>query len=435
MSKSSGKKMNISGIWAIVVLLALLVAASAILLGNFIKRYTAYEKNVISVMADAQAIKDRYNDPDLPAGAVPGVTTEGLEAKWETETSIDLFKTTYSDANGNVTVQSNNGDKVIAPGTTNYYIFTIKNTGNISLDYSLVLDGVFQIQDHPLPFYVRLRCGYEWLVGDPEHWIHVDELGEVTAQRTLPRNTSDTYVFEWQWPYEADKESDQLIGDLNDTLISADANDTKLGDIAVLVNADFRLQITTTTMVTPGAIPVFRDGSSVLRELVLVCITAGLGVGALIFLLLFLLCGKVYLATSVRPSAEGANLDGNAGMVKGSLAIFQKAKFGKHTFSAADSSCKFRLKRGKVEGTVSFGYEEDRTVITVDRSVRALELSFNCETPGENAAFVASGSWAAIDKQHNVHTPDGVQPPDPETKCNTTASGLCVDKRGKFTVQ
>ncbi len=290
MSKKSERKRNITGsVWYLVLLLVLLVIATAVLTGSFIKRYTTYEKNVIAIMADANAAKNQYDDPNLPAGAVPGVETGGLEAKWETETSVDLFKTTYTDADGNVTVESSNGDKIIAPGTTNYYIFVIKNTGNISLDYTLLLEGIFKISDHQLPFYVRLRRNEAWIVGDKDHWVHVDQLGDVVKNHTLPRGDSDVYVFEWQWPYEVDEESDKLIGDLNDTLIAADANDTKLGDIALAVNTDFRLNITTTTVVTPGASPTYRDGTLVRTELIFICLMIFLILLCIIFFILLLL--------------------------------------------------------------------------------------------------------------------------------------------------
>ncbi len=437
MSKSSSKKLNISGsVWLLVLLLALLVIASASLLGSFIKRYAAGEKNVIGVMVDAGEIRDQYDDPNLPVGAVPGVENGNGEAKWETETSVDLFKNTYTDADGKITVESVNGDKIIAPGTSNDYSFTIKNTGNISLDYTLKIEGSFKISDKQLPFYVRLRIGDEWIVGGEEEWIHLDSLGDIATSRTLPRDKSDTYTFEWKWPYDADEESDKLIGEFNDALLSADANDTQLGDFALALDTDFSLNITTSAVVTPGTLPIFGDGTFVWTELVFVCVMAGLILACMIFLILFFLNRKVYLVTFVHPSLRAfTRLDKKAAEINGKHTIYPKVRFGTHTFGVSDNTCTFKLKRGKIESGVTFGFEEDVTVVTVDRSIRALELHFTRHFHGETNATLETGDWAAIDKKRNVYTPTGVIPADPETKTNSTPNGLSVDEHGKYSIQ
>ncbi len=435
-STNGNKKLNIAGgVWLLVLLLALLVMASAALVGSFIKRYISQEKNVVEVMVDSGSIKDKYDDSELPVGAVPGIEGGGDDASWETETSVDLFKNTYTDAEGNVTVQSALGDKVIAPGTTNDYEFNIKNTGNISLDYTVKLDGTFSISEHELPFYVRCRVGDEWLVGSAEKWVKVENLGDAVTTRTLPRGEIDTFVFEWQWPFEVDKESENLIGDLNDTLISADATDTKLGDIAVDVNAVFKLEISTTAVVTPGAVPVYRDGTRVLAELIFVCGMAGLIIGCIVLLIIFFVNRKVYFAAFITPSLKAYTwLDGKESEILNTHSIYPKVKFGAHRFEVADNICEFKLKRGRVEAGVEIALEKELWVVTVDRSIRALELHFTRHFHNNNNATIGNEDWAAIDKKHNVYTPTAVLPADPDTKINRTPGGLAVDGSGKFDV-
>ncbi len=281
---------RLSGIWLTVCLLSILVLASAALLGSFIKRYAAQEKNVIAVMADSKSIKKEYNDNDLPTGANPD-----LQTSWETSTSVDLFKTYYTDAEGNVTVQSLDGRNIIAPGTSNTYEFNVKNTGNISLDYTLNLEGVFKISEHHLPFYVRLSQGERWLVGGENEWVHADMMKTLVEKATLPVGETATYVFEWQWPYESDDESQQLINDLNDTLISADLNDTNIGSVAVDANTDFHLNISTTAVVTPDAVAVMADGTGVVQELIFV----------IVMLALILLSAALLAVTLVRARKRG----------------------------------------------------------------------------------------------------------------------------------
>ncbi len=431
MSNKKSNSNRLSGIWLAVLLLCILVLASAALLGSFIKRYVEQEKNVISVMADANAVRNEYDDRDLPVGTVPDFEGFDDEVKWETLTSVDLFKNTYTDAEGNVTVQSASGEKVIAPGTTNDYNFTLKNTGNVSLDYTLNLEGVFTLSDQHLPFYVRLRRGETWVSGNEQEWVHVNLLEEVVEQGTLPKGESVSYTFEWQWPYEADEENDRLISDLKDTLISADMNDTKLGNIAIDVSADFRLNITTTAVVTPGAIPVFNDNVAVASELGFVTLMSGLILASGIWLILIVFRRKIYFTGIIVPALGN---EAALGKVKSEISmgrfIFPKARFGKRTLQVENAKLVIRFKSRKVEEGVRFARNGEKTIIVVGRKIRAVELHFLNAGVNMNINTVI---WAAIDKKHNVYTPAGIVPPI--EKRNTTPNGLCIDENGKLFIR
>ncbi len=416
---------RLSSIWLIVLLLIIMIIASAALLGTLIKEYVGGEKNVIAVMVDGNAMKEQYNDDSLPAGAKPNVN-----ASWETETSVDLFKNTYTNADGKVTVQSANGEKVIAPGTSNNYEFTIRNTGNISIDYTLVLDGVFKISDMDLPFYVRLRHGDKWIVGGEDEWAHVDELDKVVEDVTLPRDKSDTYHFEWQWPYEADDESQILIGDLNDALIAADANDTNIGSVALDVKTDFHLNISVSSVVTPDSIPVFADGTPIMRDFLAVTISAGLLLLSGIWLILILFRRKIYFTGIIVPAFSGeVKLGNKTSNTVNDRFIFPKARFGKRKLTIDKQECEIKFKSRKVESGVRFEVERNKTTVIVDRKIRAVELFAIKLGMGDEVA-IRQDKWAAIDKKHNVYTPGNITPPT--QKCNTTPNGLSIDKDGKL---
>ncbi len=435
-SRTSGnRKLNISaGVWVVALVLVILVLATSVLLSSFIKRYVAGEKNVIEVLVDAGEIRDKYDDDTLPTGAVPGIgRDDGQGAQWETQTSVDLFKNTYTDPDGNVRVESANGDKLIAPGTTNDYEFTIKNTGNISLDYTISLTGTFEVAGEFLPFYVRMRCGDEWLVGDENGWVHVEELGDRAISRTLPRAKSDTFVFQWQWPYDSDAEGAELIGKLNEAILSADQNDTKLGNLAADMGTDFSLNITTSAGVTPGAEPTFGDGTRVLYELILVVVMAGLIITCFIFLILFIFNRKICFVALITPSLRTrTRLDKKEREIVGKHVIYPRVGFGPHHFAVSDNNCKFKLKRGDVETGVRFEFDGECTNIIVDRSIRAVQVQFVRHFHGSKNATIDSKSWAAIDRKHNVYIPGSMIPADPETKTNSTPEGLKVSKWGKY---
>ncbi len=412
-----------SGVWLIVLLLLILVLASIALLGSFIKRYAAQEKNIIDVLADSNEIKDKYDDDDLPVGANPD-----LVPSWETSTSVDLFKNTYTDAEGNITVQSHDGGKVIAPGTSNSYEFNLKNTGNISLDYTLVLEGIFKISEHRLPFYVRLYQGDRWLIGGENEWIHGDLAKTLVEKSTLPSGKSVTYIFEWQWPYEADDESQKLIDDFNDTLISADRNDTNIGSVAVGANAEFRLNISTTAVVTPGADPVRGDGTRILDELIFNSLMTGLILFSGIWLILIFWRRKLYFTGLITPAFAGEVKLGKAkDSVLNNRFIFPKARYGKRELKIEDAVLKIRFKARRVKEGIRFEQDDDRAVIVVGRQIRAVELHF---TYAKGKLTVSRGNWAAIDKKHNVYTEGGIT--EPVCDRNITPDGLCIDEDNKL---
>ncbi len=419
-SKSNSSRLG--SLWLTVLLLIIMILASAALLGTLIKEYVGGEKNVIAVMLDGNAVKEQYNDDSLPAGAKPDIN-----ASWETEASVDLFKNTYTNADGEITVESANGGKVIAPGTSNDYEFTIKNTGNISLDYTLVLDGVFKISDLDLPFYVRLRHGDTWIVGGENEWIHMDELDKVIEDATLPRDKADTYHFEWMWPYEADDEANKLIGNLNDTLIAADKNDTALGNIAADVKADFRLNINLTTVVTPGTVPVYADGTPIMCDFLAVVISAGLILASGLWLILIIFRRKIYFTGIVEPAYSGeVKLGNKTSNAVANRFVFPKARFGKRKLVIGEWELKIQFKSRKIKDGIRIDIKNDGTVVTVDRKVRAVELHFASGTS------IRPDKWAAIDKKHNVYTLGNITPPS--RKCNTTPYGLSIDKDGKLSI-
>ncbi len=411
---------KLGSIWLIVLLLIIMIIASAALLGTLIKEYVSGEKNVIAVMVDGNAMKEQYNDNSLPAGAKPNVN-----ASWETETSVDLFKNTYTNADGKVTVESANGEKIIAPGTSNNYEFTIRNTGNVAIDYTLVLDGVFQISDMDLPFYVRLSHGDTWIVGGENEWVHVDELNKVVEDATLERDKADTYHFEWMWPYEADDESQILIGDLNDALIAADANDTTIGSVALDVKTDFHLNISVSSIVTPGAVSVYADGTPVMRDFLAVTVSAGLILASGLWLILIVFRRKIYFTGIVEPAFSGeVKLGNKTSNTSNNRFIFPKARFGKRKLVIGEWELKISFKSRRVKDGIRLDYKGEKTVIVVDRKVRAVELHFASGTS------IRWDKWAAIDKKHNVYTLGNMTPPI--DKCNTTPYGLSIDKDGKL---
>ncbi len=419
------QKINASGIWLTVALLVILILASTVLLASFIKGYVAGEKNVISLIADGAAMGGQYDDKQFPAGAQPD-----MEASWETETSVDLFKNAYTGPDGTVTVESANAEKVIAPGTGNIYEFTLKNTGNISLDYTLSLKGVFRLADKELPLFVRLRQGNRWIIGGENRWIPVEEMNTLTDSNTVPRGETAVYRFEWQWPYEADEETQAVLKDFADSMLAADQADTELGNFAAEMQTDFHLDISVTSVITPGAAAEFDDGSSVLLRFLLVCTMGVLVLGSGLWLIILLVLRRRFYFTGLTvPGVRGSvYLDKKEAELADGRFTFPKTALGKHTLTLNEEApLTLRFRRDKDTQGVAVIHQEDGTLVCLGKKIRAVELYVSGLSGG---AAVYADTWAAIDKEHNVYTQAGVVPP--VDKKNRTPGGLSVDEDGNF---
>jgi hypothetical protein len=200
-------------------------------------------------VSDSESLSD--SESFSGSESSPGFVAEDTKVKWSKSTDVDIFKTVYVNDKGEITVESSDGDKVIAPGTGSDYSFSLKNNGNISLDYTMTLDSVFQLSDVELPLEVRLRKGdSEYVIGSENTWVKPEKLSEVYETGTLDVNHYEEYTLEWQWPFTAEDETQQE---------NADAIDTFLGNEAVTQDVNFTLSIITQAEETPGAVPVDQD--------------------------------------------------------------------------------------------------------------------------------------------------------------------------------
>ncbi len=260
-------------IWLSVLLLLILVLTTLALLGATLKAWPQGEKNIIALFPNDPDDDTVFRVDKVPAEFEPhiniGSAAQSSSPIYESGNTIELFKNKYLNADGDVVIESNNGDKVVAPGAENSYSFSLKNTGNISLDYTLKIDGNFAYGEAKLPIVIRLRFGDEWIVGDADTWVPWQEMNGVTFDtRTVESGKYATYTIEWKWPFEVEGE---LLEDMNNALISADKNDTILGDAATETSTRFDINVRTVAVVTEGAVARDEWGNilltDVLREL------------------------------------------------------------------------------------------------------------------------------------------------------------------------
>ena len=259
-------------VWTTAFVLMVLLMASIAGVGAVLKPVPMNEKNVIFIAAGASAdymtgtksITQKGGTDSTggngagtgsyqrAASANPGIIVQDKKVQWETKTDVDLFAKSYINDKNEITVRSGKNDKLIAPGTTGDYAFSLKNTGNVSLKYEMSLDSLFLLQERTLPIQIRLSGDNDrWIVGNNNEWVFSNKWQGVVEEGTLEVNQVSNYKLQWRWPYE--------VGNAG-TLALNDGNDTALGIAATENDVDFQLTITVKTEVAPDTDPETEPG-------------------------------------------------------------------------------------------------------------------------------------------------------------------------------
>ena len=157
----------------------------------------------------------KTNDDTVLVPKDPIFKVEDENTVWEGHTQVEIFRVSYENGEGKITVQSGKGDKVIAPGTSNEYAFTLKNTGKESLDYTLEMEAYFSNEEFAIPVVVRL-LDYQgtYLLGNDEAYTNVLDLNQVNESGSLSAGYIAPYTLQWQWPFEGDDAYDTLLGNM-----------------------------------------------------------------------------------------------------------------------------------------------------------------------------------------------------------------------------
>ena len=143
--------------------------------------------------------------------------------KWEKHTKVDIFKTSYKNGQGEVTVKSNNGDKVFAPGTETSYRFTAQNTGNMAVDYTIDFDftltvggELMDLKGFPVAVRLKKTSNGEYLIGDKKTFVAVEKAIIPTHAALLGAYSYETYELEISWAFESgNDEYDTFLGNLS----------------------------------------------------------------------------------------------------------------------------------------------------------------------------------------------------------------------------
>ena len=102
---------------------------------------------------------------------------------------------------------------LIAPGTDNDYVFWVKNTGQVGIDYRVWFEE-HNTWGYHLPLEVRVKCGDTYILGSKNKWEPIDKLDYLEHEGHLSVKHYAQYTLEWRWPFErGDDEHDTYLGD------------------------------------------------------------------------------------------------------------------------------------------------------------------------------------------------------------------------------
>ncbi len=213
------RKTRTIGVAAVILLLC--VAATLTVVADRLQAYApdAAWKNVISLVpASPEEASTGELFPAIDPKPQEGYSgdEDDLEKAWRNSRQVDIFKVSYDSVQGAVTVQGTNGARLVAPGTSNTYEFTIENTTDEMLEYDMAITAQVLGTDLIVPVQVRLwNYKGEYLVGGEDANVPFLDLNGVKDNGKLSAGYASVYTLEWLWPFEqGTDEYDTLLGNL-----------------------------------------------------------------------------------------------------------------------------------------------------------------------------------------------------------------------------
>lgn len=253
------KSKKSSAVWLVVLLLFVCVAATTFALMGRMNHYQMDDSGAIDITGDGeqtgndgnnsgnddnsgqatQPTPDVQTTPSAPSAtpqstALPLLTpaptptlvpaNPGFEASdettvWSTDTQVEIFRVSYENDRQEITVNSSDGDKLIAPGTENSYTFKLKNTGDVPVDYTVEVDAFVTPGDYTIPVQTRLaRYDGLWVVGGSEEWVDTAALDGAEDADSLGVGKFTCYTLDWRWPFEGNDELDTLLASADEDI-------------------------------------------------------------------------------------------------------------------------------------------------------------------------------------------------------------------------
>ena len=131
---------------------------------------------------------------------------------------IQVFYAEYG-KDGEITVKSDFGDKVVAPGTENSYNLYVRNVGKVPISYILEAESRITVDVNGNQIEIPVEASFytprsSYLLGGEESLENLGKLDGVKDSSGLSPEHQAKYTLCWSWPFDGDDEFDTLLGNL-----------------------------------------------------------------------------------------------------------------------------------------------------------------------------------------------------------------------------
>ena len=131
---------------------------------------------------------------------------------------IQVFYAEYG-KDGEITVKSDFGDKVVAPGTENSYNLYVRNVGKVPISYILEAESRITVDVNGQQTEIPIEASFytprsSYLLGGEESLENLGKLDGVKDSSSLSPKHQAKYTLCWSWPFDGDDEFDTLLGNL-----------------------------------------------------------------------------------------------------------------------------------------------------------------------------------------------------------------------------
>lgn len=211
------------GLSFLVVTLALLVAFSLVAISHLLLK--TGKQNPYANIDISASDSDNNNDNDnktessVSESEKPEVElVGGKDGVYHKE--IQIFYAEYGN-DGKISVKSEFGDKVVAPGTENQYDLYVRNVGEVPISYVLEAQSFLTVNIDGKQIEIPIEASFSapnnnYLLGGEDDLEHLAQLDGVNDSSGLSPKHQAKYTLHWSWPFEGDDELDTLLGNLAD---------------------------------------------------------------------------------------------------------------------------------------------------------------------------------------------------------------------------
>ena len=221
------------GLSVVVVILALLVAVSFVAISHLlIKTGTANPSANIDIFAlvsgdngssktesaVSESVNQETEEPN-PEAEEPNPEVELIGGKGEIyHKEIQIFCAEY-DNDGKITVKSDYGNQVVAPGTENSYDLYVRNVGKVPISYVLEAQSHITVDVNGKQTEIPIKANFidpnnNYLLGKENETDSLAKLDGVKDSSGLSPQHQAKYTLYWSWPFDGDDEFDTLLGNL-----------------------------------------------------------------------------------------------------------------------------------------------------------------------------------------------------------------------------